>query len=307
MMINFDQSTNVDFRQTTETREVAPVAAVVKEIVNVSKIASLAQISINQPEHTLWLFDIDDTVFDSATMLGSKAWRRYISKAAKEIDPSANWHDKISYDLAKKHPLKAVESDPDAEYTNRTKTSAYIKKVQEKGYPVGGFTSRERKRWYDTEEEGVDALTTNQLKSVEVDFNNKCMENQYPYLALESEYFQGTFFSDEDIKGDYVAKVFGKNPQFKGKVIFIDDKDTQAESVAKALVNLNIEHECYVYTATEEKGKEFKPLIANIELYYFYAENRCLSDAEAAGIAAQNPDKDERYYLKAALEKAKVL
>ena len=95
---------------------------------------------------------------------------------------------------------------------------------------------------------------------------------------------------------------------FPKKIIFIDDKLSQVESVADALAKLGIEHECYVYTATDEKGKAFNPLIANIQLYYFYQSegNIILSDESALLIAKENPEKNAEYYLKATLDFVRI-
>ena len=115
---------------------------------NVCKIESLSQISTDQPAKTLFLFDIDDTLLDSFSMLGSKAWRRYIVEATKKIDADENWHDIFSYALAQKHPLKAVEE----------MTSSFVSKLQENGHVVCGLTSRERKLWYDMPKERLHLL-----------------------------------------------------------------------------------------------------------------------------------------------------
>lgn len=261
-------------------------------------IESLSQISDDQPPKTLFLFDIDDTLFDSFSMLGSKAWRRYIVEATKKIDPSENWHDIFSYALAEKHPLKAVEDI----------TSTFIEDLQSKGFVVCGFTSRERKLWYDMPQEGVDILTVQQLSSVNVNFNNGCLENIYPDLASDPEYFNGVFFANIEPKGNYLLHLFKGSSKFPQKVIFIDDKLSQVESVAHTLVELGIPHESYLYSATEKKGKNFNPLIANIQLYTFYDSNgeKALSDEEAELIAISNPEKDAEYFLTATISIAKA-
>jgi hypothetical protein len=227
-------------------------------------------------------------------MLGSKAWRQYIVEATKKIDTSKNWHDIFSYALAQKHPLKTVE----------TMTSSFVSELQEKGYVVCGFTSRERKLWYDMPKDGVDILTIKQLNSVNVDFNNKSLENVYPYLSWDSEYFNGVFFANIEPKGNYLLHLFANAPQFPEKIIFTDDKLSQVESVANALAKLGIKHECYSYSAIDEKGKSFNPLIANIQLYYFYQSNgnEIISDEKASLIAKENPEKDPEYYLRATLD-----
>lgn len=264
----------------------------------VSQITSLAEISSDHPNETLFLFDIDDTVFDSFSMLGSKAWRKYIVEAAKKIDPSENWHDIITYALAQKHPLNAVEKI----------TSSYIKDLQNNGYVVCGLTARERKIWYDMHQDGIDILTVNQLSTVNVDFNNGSLENTYPYLSTAPEYYSGIFFANLEPKGNYLLRLFENAPALPQKIIFVDDKLSQVESVDAALTLLGIPHECYFYSATDEKGKAFNPLIANIQLYYFYVSGgqRIISDKEAAILAQIHSNNDAELYLRAALDLAKM-
>ena len=264
-------------------------------ISQVYEIKSLSQISTHQPNQTLFLFDLDDTLFDSPYMVGSKAWRRYIADATKKIDGSENWHDIFSYFLAQNHPMKAVEEI----------TSSFVRDLQRK-HVICGLTSRERKIWYDTPHDGVDSLTCGQLRSIDIDLNNGSLENVYPYLSTDSEYFNGVFFANQESKGNYLLHLFENAPQLPQKVIFIDDKPSQVKSVSDALIKLGIPHECYIYYATEEKGKQFDPLIANIQLFHLYASNgqTILSDQQAALIAKDNPEKDADYYLQAAMEMA---
>lgn len=251
-------------------------------------IHSLEEISVDQPENTLFFFDLDDTIFDSFSMLGSKAWRKYISSATKPIDPSENWHDIFSYDIAQKHPLRPVEPI----------TLSFIQELQNKGYAVCGLTSRERNFWYEMPQQGIDRLTVNQLLSIGVNFNNGSMEKQFPFLSIHPEYFKGIFFANREPKGNYLLHIFNLAPHFPKKIIFIDDKCQQVESVSKALTSLGIPNECYLYLATDKKAKWFDPLIANIQLYYFYTSDGqiILSDEQAATIA-KNTQEDAEYYL----------
>lgn len=269
-----------------------PIAAGEDSVVN---IQSLAEVQVSQPEKTLFLLDLDDTVFDFPNMVGSRSWRRYIGQAAKNIDDSRNWHDVLSLFLTKNYPVKTVEP----------MTSDFVKNLQEKGYVVCGFTSRERKFWYDTPQEGVDAMTTDQLNSVGINFNNNSLEITYPYVAVDSEYFSGTFFCNIEPKGNFLIHLFKDAPELPPKVVFIDDKLSQVESVAAALTTLGISYESYCYLATNAKAETFDSLIANIQLYHFCKSKEILSDEEASLIAKENPDCNADFYLRAVLEIAK--
>lgn len=270
---------------------------IVEKVPNIVKIETLSDISVSQPQQTLFLFDIDDTLIDSNHMLGTKAWRRYIREATKKIDDTQNWHDVFSYFLAKEYPYSTVE----------TQTGEYVKKLQENGYAVCGLTTRERSIWYNMHVEGVDKLTVNQLHSINIDLNNKSLENSYPELSMDFEYYEGVFFANEESKGAYLTKLLKTAHQLPKKIIFIDDKRDQVESVAKALAELGIEHECFFYPLTDAKAKSFNPLIANIQLYYFYESKgqKVISDQAGLQIAKENPEKDAEHYLRMVIDLAK--
>lgn len=266
-------------------------------VIRIVKIDSLCQIADSQPAQTIYLFDIDDTLFDYPHMLGSKAWRKYIVAATKD-DPTRNWHDIFSLFLARNHPLETVEA----------LTCQFIKELQLKGYGVFGLTSRERKIWYDTPMNDIDLLTVIQLKSLGISFNNEFLNETYPYLSSNSEYFGGIFFADVESKGEYLLKLFQDSPQLPKKVIFVDDKLSHVESVAAALDQLGINHECYWYTATDDKASRFDPLIANVQLYHFWISGgkRIVSDEEADTIAKQYPERNAEYYLQSLLNEERT-
>lgn len=265
-----------------------PVIAKTEIAANIYKIDSIDEISNSHPVKTLYLFDIDDTLFDSKYMLGTKAWRRYIVEATKE-DYSRNWHDFFSLFVAQHFPMQTVESH----------TSAFVKGLQAKDYVVSGLTSRERNKWYETPAEDVDAMTVKQLLSVDIELENGSLKNIYPSLTENSEYYKGVFFANMEPKGNYLKKLLENASSLPEKVIFVDDKLSQVESVAAALEEMGIDHEVYWYCAIESRGVKFDPLIANIQLYYLWISGgkQLMSDDEAFGIAKEHPERDTNYYL----------
>lgn len=265
--------------------------------IHIVKIDSLSQINDSQPAQTLYFFDIDDTLFDSPHMLGSKAWRKYIVEATRN-NLTENWHDIFSLFLARSYPLETVEA----------LTSQFVKELQRTGRNVVGLTARERMRWYDMPVDDVDFLTVSQLESVGINFNNKPLDKAYAYLTNNPEYYKGVFFADIEPKGEYLLKLFRDAPQLPEKVIFIDDKQSQVESVAAALNQLGVNYECYWYSATDSKARKFDPWIANIQLYYFWISDgkRVISDEEAAAIADRYPERNAEYYLRSLLIEAKA-
>ena len=254
------------------------------------KIESLSEISDDQPPQTVFFFNLTNTLFDSPYMLGSRAWRKYIAKATQN-DSTCNWHDFFTLFVAKNLPIVTIEEI----------TSPFLEKLQMKGYGVFGLTGRERNKWYDTPASNIDLLTVSQMKSIGIDFTNNLTEKSKS-LTTVPEYYEGIFFADIEPKGEYLRKLFKNAAHYPAKVIFVDDKQKEAESMATVLSELGIDHECYWYTATEKNAGMFDPLITNIQLYYLWTRKEVLSDAEAAALAKENPGKTAEYYLQALLE-----
>ncbi len=259
---------------------------------SVIEISSLDQMPQEFSHYALVLVDLDETAFKTSTMLGSKAWRQYIKKASAKIDNSKNWHDIISLGLAAHHPYKTVEPQ----------TSQCFKNLQAKGYVVAGFTARERTKWYDMDQAGVDAMTVQQLNQVEIDFNNKSLENTYFSLSQDSEYYQGVFFANKEDKGQYLDRLLSHTCCYPTEIVFIDDKASHVHSVGKIAEKYGIPYKGYVYTATAQDP--FNERIANIQLYHlFRTEGKTLlTDEEAKKIAQDDPNKSADQYLKEALE-----
>ena len=222
-------------------------------------------------------------------MLGSSAWRKYISKATQNWEGDRNWHDYFTFLLTRHYPVTTVEPQ----------TKSLIEKLQAGGHIVVGFTARERAIWYSTPQEGVDQATSDQLHSLGIHLEKSKLEENYPLFALSPELFRGTFFVDTDTKGEFLTKLLSTADQHPPKILFFDDKRENVESVATALTDLNIECECYHYLATEPKRAIFDPLIANIQLYSFISSNyeRVLFDEEALAIAKENPSLTAEDYL----------
>ena len=276
------------FSQINKYATTKPSSEDSQKALKITQIESLSQISESPSSQTVYFFDIDDTLFDSAAMLGSKAWRKYIYEATKN-DLTQNWHDQFSLFVAQKYPLKAVEE----------KTSQFVKELQAKGHAVYCLTARERNRWYDMPMEGVDSLTIHQLQSVGIHLDVETLNGLYPHMTQTPEYYQGVFFADIEQKGEYLLKLLKESAQLPGKIVFIDDKKNQVESVAAALEQLGINYECYWYTPTDKKAAQFDPLIANIQLYYLCLSNgsKIISDEEAVSIADQYIEINEEDYL----------
>ena len=264
----------------------------------VVQIESIDQLPTSDYNQTIYLFNISDTLIDSPNMIGAKAWRKYIKEATK-CDQSRNWHDLFSFFLLSHHyPVETVEG----------KTSQFIKDLQSKGALVCGLTGRERKMWYGTPAENVDEITIAQLKSVGIELSDDSLRRSFPSLASSSTYFKGVFFSDEESKSEYIKKLLSKPGNSIKNIVVVDDKVEEVNAISKVLSELKMPNECYWYSVTERKSREFNPLIANIQLYYFWLSGgeKVISDDEVLSIIEEYPERDAAYYLDVVMQVAKT-
>jgi hypothetical protein len=255
------------------------------------RIDTIDQLPLRQPEGTLFLFDLDDTLIDSPHMVGSRAWRQYMRTAAGKY-----WHDRLSLFLVEHIEVAPVEEA----------TATIVKILQSQGHSVCGFTARERHFWFDIPAQ-MDKITVGQVNSVGIFFNSEMASTFYPELTSVPEYYEGIFFSNVVAKGSYLTNLLQSIPPSSSlprKIVFIDDKWYQVESVAAALERGGIDYECYWYRATDKKESEFDPIIANIQLYHIWVtEGRSvLTDQEAAALMPTLLDHDS--YLKTVIEEA---
>lgn len=232
------------------------------------EIRSISEIPVSNSE-SLYLLDIDDTLIDSPYMLGSKAWRTYIRALGKKCEQ--DWHDQFSYHLAKNYPVTSVEHC----------TSSWVRDLQAQGHAVIGLTARERAFWYDTQIEGIDALTISQLKSVGISFESERIEELFPLFTSHPHYFEGVFFVDIDLKGPFLKRMLLKLDPLPKSIIYVDDSFAHIASVDKALHELQIDHVCYWYKACKAKELQFDPLVADTQLYFFLTTGEILSDEDA--------------------------
>lgn len=277
----------------------------------ISSLQAIATPDLTGKEKILYLLDLDDTLFLHPFFLGSRTWRTDIKEQIAQLineDPEVQQalppgevtkqsvqrcHDLISYILARTAPIITVENQ----------TKEWIQSLQEKGHVVSGLTARERNVWFYTAQEGVDALTANQLQSLGIDLEKPLAEEAYPHLVSIEDYAFGIHFSPLDNKGDYfeerILPALIKDG-IPDKIVFVDDKLSHVESMADALRRSGIHYECYHYAGADARESAYDPLIANIQLFHFWKSDKVtlLSDAEAQEIARKHPERDAQFYLK---------
>ncbi|MBI2812041.1 MAG: DUF2608 domain-containing protein [Candidatus Melainabacteria bacterium] len=222
---------------------------------------------------TLVLIDLDDTLTDSSLSLGSSAWRHWLKERSQgQKDPATQilLHDYYTYIAAKRVPVKPVEMD----------TPATVAALQEKGAIILCYTSRGRNQWYSTRIAGIDQLSKEQLASIGISFAASTHPQVFTSLPI---YVDGILFGSlkSREKGDLLKEIFQNSNYSPKKVVFIDDKQEQVQSVDKAMGEMGIPCTAFWYRLIEKNQATFDPAVAAIQWKKLIEENVLLSDNDA--------------------------
>ncbi len=214
---------------------------------------------------TLLILDVDNTLIESAQMLGGDRWYYYsvdkFKKAGLSEKEATDKAMKTWFDLQKVTKVTAVEP----------KTPELVTVLQDKGVKVMLLTARsieEAPTLYD------------QLSSVGIDIA-KSPPSTKQYFFASSRYYKGMLLVNVNNKGDVLKLFLAKAKVKPAKAVFIDDKKKNVESVDQALASMGIECDCIRYGFLDEKVKKFDPAIADVEYEFF---GKILDDASARAI-----------------------
>ncbi|MES2344902.1 MAG: DUF2608 domain-containing protein [Chlamydiota bacterium] len=232
------------------------------------------------------LFDIDETLIETPSMLGGKAWRRYARRALEKVksqEEATEIHDKITYLIAKNFIYTTVEDDiHDCLHT-----------LYKSEIPVFGFTARGKVHWYDMPSPDGEELTIEHLKQAGIDLTARSIAVDNA-LTAHSSYAKRIFFAyPVEDKGELILELFKNMQLLPAKVVFVDDKLENVRVVDKACEQLGIPSVCFYYRHIE-LHRSFDLMVANIQLEKLLFENRVLSDEEALLLKSKylhkNPD-----------------
>ena len=222
-------------------------------------IQSMKEILASIDKQTFLVFDVDNTVIEPKEgNLGSDQWYYYLVRKYKEIDGlSKKEADRKATDVWNTVQgiitVRAVEDI----------TPGIIKEQQKSGTMVLGFTARSP---------DLADKTVEQLKSVGIDYAMHRLHKTDFDFKLDGDtarYTRGVLFiGDGHDKGRALVQ-FLKEINFEPKrVVFVDDKPKNVESVAQALKDRGIDHACFRYGAADSKVLQFEADTKNIRLYF---------------------------------------
>lgn len=222
-----------------------------------SKFIQSDQIEDLLPEitpDTLLLFDVDDTLIIGPRMVGSHEWFDELMESIAKYPV----HQQERYASVTIQVLQNLTP-----HVTDSVLPQLIRQLQEQKIRAYAFTARGKNGWYHGVVPGIDAATVAQLAKVGISFGATLEQapfDQHPGFG------KGIFYSDGDPKGPFLVQVL-KSVQFTpDKVVVVDDKKQQVDSVMQALEKEGIPVVGFHYTKISGKKSPYNQKGARLQM-----------------------------------------
>lgn len=193
-------------------------------------------------EDVLIVFDIDNTIAESANQLASTQWFTAMHKVKEQCGMTKMEAVHATLPLfslvAEKCKLKPVEST----------TIALIKDLQNKNHKVIALTVRSPK---------LKTCTINHLNAIDIDFTGNSIYQKDIFFDHNIQYIEGIFFVDGGNKGEWLLHLLKDIDYMPKQIIFIDDKEYNHHNVEGTLTQNGIDHTCIWYRYCDAKVNNF--------------------------------------------------
>ncbi|MCB9253279.1 MAG: DUF2608 domain-containing protein [Bdellovibrionaceae bacterium] len=218
---------------------------------------------------SLLVVDLDNTVFESAQMLGSAQWFEYLLGTLKKNGLSA----REAYQQAL-HQWVQIQNATEVRPVEAS-TPNFLRGLQTMGIRVMALSARPPE---------VARRTFEQLANVGVDFTRPSVfakDLPMAFKRADALYTQGVLFADRLDKGGVLAAFFDRIQYRPKRVVYVDDQLQNVESVARAMKKIGVVFEGYRYGAADIRVKTFDPEVAELQMRYY---GKILSDDAATQI-----------------------
>jgi hypothetical protein len=229
---------------------------------------------------TVVVFDLDNTVIEPVQTLGSDQFFGYLVEQGKQTGLTGS--QAVAQALAEATPIQPKSKVRTVEAL----TPRLIRNLQRKGIPTLGLTARPI---------GWAEGTIEQLSSVHVDFTPTALIDHDAPVGpnLAGRYLHGVIFmADGGDKGQYLVEFLKQVGSTAHRVIFIDDKLNNVQSVERALDQTTLEHISFRYGAADPEVKAFDRGVADFEYRYFQQTGEFISDRKARQLMSSSFHSD---------------
>lgn len=217
-------------------------------------------------DNTLILFDIDDTLIDSPLTLNSGPWISYYWQNVPKLLPlKMPVVEELMWYVSKSIPALSVDQATASVISLCQKNLSLI--------PLA-FTARPI---YKKRIDGIQ-VTADQLININIDFSKTIPPS---CMAKHPCFHRGIIFASGKMKGDFLQQYLVSTGYLPNRIIFIDDKLDQIQSVERTMHEKDIKVICFWYRRALQNRSSFNLQLANIQLECLLKYGRVMSDEEA--------------------------
>lgn len=219
-------------------------------------------------DKTLVIFDLDNTIMETKQQLASDQW--FYHSIQRQIKNGSDTQEALEKTLSHWMALQNITGVKLCEEG----CDRVINQLQRSGITVMGLTTRGL---------GLSQCTLRQLQSLGVDLS-KTAPSKSEHFALNPRgvlYRNGVLFTAGTNKGFAFEKIMNDMGYTPEKILFINDKLSHINELAKRVEELGIPFIGLRYGATDEKVKAFDMQLADIQEESL---RKILSDEEARKI-----------------------
>jgi hypothetical protein len=228
------------------------------------EVASFNELPGFLEKEMLVVLDIDNTILQTAQLLGSDQW---FDHRMKEYQKSMSVEMAFEKTFAE---WLAIESLTKVKLVEDV-TGGLIKKLQQEGVTIMALTTRSSDLRF---------CTFRQFQSLGIDLSVTSPShgdffflNRQPVL-----YRKGVLFTDGTNRGEALLKFLRKTHYSPKSILFINDKERQLKEVEEICKKMSIPFVGLRYSYLDRKVKEFDEKIARVQLEQIKS---ILSDEEA--------------------------
>lgn len=236
------------------------------------EITNMKEIHQYLKPHTLIVFDIDNTLLETAQELGSDQW--FYHQFELYLESGMLLQDALTKTIAEWHAIQNLTQVRIVE----DGTDKIIKNLQSEKFDIIGLTTRGLE---------ISECTSNQLKTLNIDLSvtsptkNDCFFMNGGKGVL---FHDGILFTTATHKGNAFFKLLDELELKATHVVFINDKASHIKQLEETCIQKNVPFIGLRYGFLDEKVKSFKAELADIQFKQF---GNILSNDEALNLLNQ--------------------
>lgn len=237
-------------------------------LARIDELKSYKNLNVSDLEDALVVFDIDNTLLRPDSMIGTHQWgddmRDYAIAHGANPQQATDWQLRIFADVQEK--VKVVPTEKEV--------LGLLRELKARGIPHFALTARPAY---------LKARTLEQLKLLRHDFASSFPAQQS--MDPLREYYQGgVIFSGTRPKGELMQFIATHALKAPKRIVFIDDRRSNLDSVEASLRGSGIELQGFRYGGVDAVVRSYDRALADLEYSFYFDTHELLSDSEARSL-----------------------